>query len=78
MPFYPDEMQDNPAVSDLTFADGKRLTSAHGRIVRFFSPRFGFNYDVMGDRSFQSAADQDYSPGCCHSYGLQTNPRTQV
>jgi len=54
MPFYLDEMQDNPAISDLTFAEGKKIdVSTWPDRQILFSPRFGFNYDVMGDRSFQ-------------------------
>lgn len=54
MPFYLDEMRDNPAVSDLTFANGKKIdVSTWPDRQILFSPRFGFNYDVLGDRSLQ-------------------------
>lgn len=54
MPFYFDEMQNNTAISALTFADGKKMnvgTWPESRLT--VSPRFGFNYDVRGDRSLQ-------------------------
>ncbi len=54
MPFYFDEMENNPAISALTFADGKKMdvgTWPDSKVI--FSPRFGFNYDVKGDRSLQ-------------------------
>ncbi len=53
-PFYLDEMKDNPAISALTFADGKKIdvsTWPEGQWL--VSPRLGFNYDVLGDRSLQ-------------------------
>ena len=53
-PFYFDDMQDNPAISALTFADGKKMdVSTWPESQLIFSPRFGFNYDVKGDRSLQ-------------------------
>lgn len=54
LPMYLDEMVDNPAISALTFADGKKLdvsTWPNSQLV--VSPRFGFNWDVRGDRSLQ-------------------------
>ena len=54
MPFYFDDLADNPAISALTFADGKKMdvgTWPESKVT--FSPRFGFNYDVKGDRSLQ-------------------------
>jgi hypothetical protein len=54
MPFYLDELIPNPAISALTFADGKKMdvgTWPEGQLV--VSPRFGFNWDVKGDRSLQ-------------------------
>jgi hypothetical protein len=53
-PFYLDELEDNPAISALTFVDGKKMdvgTWPESQLI--FSPRFGFNYDVKGDRSLQ-------------------------
>jgi hypothetical protein len=54
MPVYLDEMQNNPAISALTFIDGKKMdVSSWPNTQLLFSPRFGFNYDVLGDRSLQ-------------------------
>lgn len=53
-PFFFDELKDNPAISALTFADGQKVdvsTWPDPKIL--FSPRFGFNWDVKGDRSLQ-------------------------
>ena len=53
-PIYLDEMQDNAAISALTFADGKKIdVSTWPKSKVLLSPRFGFNYDVKGDRSLQ-------------------------
>ena len=54
MPFYFDDPEGNPAIDALTFADGKKMDVGswpESKLV--FSPRFGFNYDVKGDRSLQ-------------------------
>ena len=54
MPFYLDDLQDNPAIAALTFAEGKKMdvgTWPESQLV--VSPRFGFNWDVKGDRSLQ-------------------------
>lgn len=54
LPFYLDKMQDNPAISALTFADGKKVdVSTWPKSQVVVSPRFGFNWDVKGDRSVQ-------------------------
>jgi hypothetical protein len=54
LPFYLNELDNNPAVSALTFADGKKIdVSTWPRRKIMVSPRFGFNYDVLGDRSLQ-------------------------
>jgi hypothetical protein len=53
-PFYLNKLQNNPAISDLTFADGKKMdvgTWPESKII--VSPRLGFNWDVKGDRSLQ-------------------------
>jgi len=53
-PMYLDEMAANPAIEALTFADGQTIdvsTWPDPQLV--ISPRFGFNYDVKGDRSLQ-------------------------
>jgi len=54
MPFYLDEMEENPSISALTFADGQKIevgTWPESQLL--FSPRLGFNWDVKGDRSLQ-------------------------
>ncbi len=53
---YPDvtELKTNPLLAGLTFKDGETINTGklpEPRIL--FSPRVGFNYDVMGDRSLQ-------------------------
>ena len=54
VPFYFGKLADNPAISALTFAEGKKMdVSAWPDSKPIFSPRFGFNYDVKGDRSLQ-------------------------
>ena len=54
MPFYLDDMQNNPAISELTFAEGKKVdVGSWPESQLIVSPRFGFNYDVKGDRSLQ-------------------------
>jgi hypothetical protein len=54
LPFYFDKMEDNPAISALTFANGKKIdVSTWPDSKLLLSPRFGFNYDVKGDRSLQ-------------------------
>ncbi|MGE5418610.1 MAG: TonB-dependent receptor [Chloroflexota bacterium] len=54
MPFYFDKMANNPAISALTFAEGRTMnvgTWPESQVL--FSPRLGFNWDVKGDRSLQ-------------------------
>ncbi|SKB90927.1 Carboxypeptidase regulatory-like domain-containing protein [Sphingobacterium nematocida] len=54
LPTYPnvDEMKTHPLVADLTFANGLKLnTGAMPKSQLLISPRIGFNYDAMGDRS---------------------------
>jgi hypothetical protein len=54
MPIYLDKMEDNPAISALTFIDGKKMdVSTWPNSQLLISPRLGFNYDVLGDRSLQ-------------------------
>ena len=53
-PFYLDKMNNNPVISELTFAEGKKVdVSTWPESQLIASPRFGFNYDVKGDRSLQ-------------------------
>ncbi|HSL85689.1 MAG TPA: carboxypeptidase regulatory-like domain-containing protein, partial [Bacteroidales bacterium] len=54
LPLYLDEMIDNPAISALSFAENKKIDVAtwpESQII--VSPRFGFNWDVRGNRSLQ-------------------------
>ncbi len=54
LPMYLDKMENNPAISALTFANGEKMnvgTWPNRQLL--VSPRFGFNYDVKGDRSLQ-------------------------
>jgi len=54
LPMYLDKMEDNPAISALTFIDGKKVdVSTWPESQLMISPRFGFNWDVKGDRSLQ-------------------------
>ncbi|MGA9651212.1 TonB-dependent receptor [Pedobacter sp.] len=53
---YPDvtEVRTHPLVAGLTFANGQKVDTGvlpENRIS--YSPRFGFNWNVFGDRSFQ-------------------------
>lgn len=53
-PFYFNSMENNPAISALTFRDGQTMdvgTWPKARVL--VSPRVGFNWDVLGDRSLQ-------------------------
>ncbi|WP_412468230.1 TonB-dependent receptor domain-containing protein [Pedobacter sp. KLB.chiD] len=52
---YPDvtEIKTHPLVAGLNFAGQKVDTGVLPENKISFSPRFGFNWDVMGDRSFQ-------------------------
>jgi len=54
LPGYPNvtEVKEHPLISALTFADGLKVnTGVLPKTKVMLSPRFGFNYDVMGDRS---------------------------
>lgn len=55
-PTYPgvSEVKTHPMVADLTFAHGEKINTGVLPETRLaFSPRFGFNWDIKGDRSFQ-------------------------
>lgn len=54
LPSYPnvDEIKTHPIIDTLTFANGTHInTGALPSAQVMVSPRFGFNYDVLGDRS---------------------------
>ena len=54
LPIYLDDLEDNPAISALTFADGKKMDVGSWPSSQILvSPRVGFNYDILGDRSLQ-------------------------
>ncbi len=51
---YKQDLLTHPLVTPLTFADGEKLdTGVLPNSALLISPRFGFNYDVKGDRSLQ-------------------------
>ncbi len=53
-PFYLDKLTNNPAISALNFANGRKMdVGAWPDAKMLFSPRFGFNWDIKGDRSLQ-------------------------
>lgn len=55
-PGYPDvdEIQTHPLVAALTFANGEKInTGTLPKKRLMWSPRFGFNWDLYGDRSLQ-------------------------
>lgn len=52
--FYFDKMNDNPAISALSFADGQKIeVGTWPKSALLVSPRLGFNWDIKGDRSLQ-------------------------
>ncbi len=56
LPTYPDvsEVQTHPLVEALTFAGGEKInTGVLPKKRLMWSPRFGFNWDIYGDRSLQ-------------------------
>ncbi|MDX5437811.1 MAG: TonB-dependent receptor, partial [Pontibacter sp.] len=51
---YPQMLEEHPLISQLTFANGEKLNTANlPEASLMWSPRFGFNWDVKGDRSVQ-------------------------
>ena len=56
LPTYPnvEEIKTHPLVAGLTFLNGEKVdTGELPKNSLMVSPRFGFNYDVLGDRSLQ-------------------------
>ena len=56
LPTYPDvsEMKTHPLVLEQTFAHGEKINTGQMADARLMiSPRFGFNWDINGDRSQQ-------------------------
>lgn len=56
LPTYPDvsEIKTHPLVAAATFNGGEKInTGALPKSRLMFSPRVGFNYDILGDRSLQ-------------------------
>lgn len=54
LPSYPnvEEIKTHPLVAAATFANGEKInTGALPKTAAMISPRFGFNYDVTGDRT---------------------------
>ncbi len=54
MPVFTGELPENPTVAGLTFAGGETIDVSRLPSARpLFSPRLGFNYDVLNDRTVQ-------------------------
>jgi hypothetical protein len=56
LPTYPDvtEIKTHPLIAAMTFANGEKInTGALPKQRLMLSPRAGFNWDIMGDRSLQ-------------------------
>ena len=54
LPMYHNELQDNPAIGNLTFKDGYKIEIDKWPNSKLqVNPRVGFNWDVKGDRSIQ-------------------------
>lgn len=54
VPFYPSTLQTNPLVNAMTFRDGEKLDV--GKLPKaqlLWSPRIGFNWDVMNNQKLQ-------------------------
>lgn len=50
-PTYPDPLPAHPIIEELTFGEYKYSTSTLPKERIMFSPRLGFNYDIVGDKS---------------------------
>ncbi|MBS1976109.1 MAG: TonB-dependent receptor [Bacteroidetes bacterium] len=54
MPHISSDIAQNQAVANMTFADGQKIyTDQVQKTQLLWSPRFGFNWDVKGDRTTQ-------------------------
>lgn len=54
VPYYPKKLARNEKVEGLTFANGEKIdVSTFAKARALWSPRIGFNYDVMGDNKIQ-------------------------
>lgn len=54
IPSYPTDLRTNPLVNAMTFRDGEKLdVSKLPKSVVLWSPRLGFNWDVMNDQRLQ-------------------------
>lgn len=54
MPVFTTDLMPNPTVAALTFAGGERIdVSRLPNPTPLWSPRFGFNFDVLGNRRYQ-------------------------
>lgn len=54
LPFYFNDLESNPAIENYTFAGGQKIDVGTWPDQQLLaSPRLGFNWDVLGDRSLQ-------------------------
>ena len=62
--FYLNDLKNNPSISALTFANNEKMDVGTWPDPKFLiSPRFGFNYDVVGDRSIQLRGGSGFFTG---------------